>query len=363
MVLYRSFMAYDFDITKLPEFDNHELVSCIQDEESSLKGFVAIHNTNLGPATGGTRMYEYPLFIDAVRDALALSRAMTYKCALAGLKFGGGKAVIIGNPKKKTKQLLRAYGQKINYFGGMFTTGTDSGISDKDATVMARESKYILGQKNGVEKKSTSDMAALGTYIAIRICAKELFGTPDLNGKTIAIKGLGKLGGELARLLIKDGAYVTAADINKDVVMRMKKMHPDIRFVSHTEIHKQLCDIYAPCAMGNDITLQSLGKIKTKAIAGGANNQLSSDEVGYKLHAMGILYAPDYVVNAGGLINIVDELENDGYQVARVLSRIEHIQDTLARIFATSKKKNISTHLIADQMAEHIFDKVSHDKT
>ncbi|MEK7616334.1 MAG: Glu/Leu/Phe/Val dehydrogenase dimerization domain-containing protein [Patescibacteria group bacterium] len=345
----------DFDIAKLPEFDRHEMVSCFQDQKTGLKGYIAIHNTNIGPATGGTRMYEYASDVDALRDVLLLSKAMTYKCALAGVKFGGGKAVIICNPKNKTKELLRTFGKKVNYFGGMFTTGTDAGISDQDATLMASSSKYILGQENGIKKAHTSDMAALGVYYGIKTCFEELYGSPDPAGKTIAIKGLGKLGGELARLLLQDDANIIGAETDKDVVMAIKNKFPKITFVSHEDIHKQVCDLYSPCALGNDLTPKVIRELRTKAIAGGANNQLATSEIGYKLHEMGILYAPDYVANAGGLINIVDELEKNGYQRKRVQTRIKKISKTLRTIFALAKQKSISTHLIADQMAENIF--------
>src|SRR3989344_93895 len=343
------------EIEKNQEFCGHELVSFFSDEKSGLWGFIAIHNTNLGPATGGTRMFPYSSEKEALSDVLRLSRAMTYKCALAGLKYGGGKAIIVGNPKRKTKALLEAYGRKIYFFGGMFTTGTDAGIDDTDAQIMGKTSKFILGRPNGVKKESTSDMAALGVFYGIIVVAHRLFGSESLQGKTIAIQGLGKLGGELARLALDAGATVIGADIDKDVVGRMRKKYPRICLVNHTDIHKQECDVYAPCALWGELTPKSILEIRARAIVGGSNNQLSSNEVGNALHQMGILYAPDYVVNAGGLINIVDELETGGYKRSRVQQRIKNIQSTLKTIFDTSKRKNVSTHMIADDMAEQIF--------
>lgn len=345
----------DYQFEKLPEFDHHETVSYFGDERTGLKGYVAIHNTCLGPATGGTRMYSYRSEKEALRDVLLLSKAMTYKCALAGVKFGGGKAVIIGNPKQKSKDLLRAYGKRINNFGGMYTTGTDAGISDGDAAIMAKESKYILGQDNGVQKEHTSEMAALGVFYSIQTCLEKRFGTQSLKNKVIAIKGLGKLGGELVKLLTLEGARIIGADIDKDTVLAIRNKFPKMEFVSHNDIHKQTVDLYAPCAMGGEFTIKSIRELKTSLVAGGANNQLATEDVGYKLHEMGILYAPDYVANAGGLINIVDELETNGYQRTRVLKRIKNIQKMLGKIFNAAREKNISTDLIADQMAEKIF--------
>ncbi len=348
-------MIHNYQFDKLPEFDQHEMISYIRDEQTGLKCFVAIHNTKLGPATGGTRMYPYVSEEAALRDVMLLSKAMTYKCALAGVKFGGGKSVIIRNPKRTSEKLLREYGKRINNFGGRFTTGTDVGVTDENAATMARESKYILGQDNGTHKAHTSDMAALGVFYAIQTCLQEHFGTSDMNGKTISIKGLGKIGSELVRLLDGAGATIIAADVDKGAVLAIRKKFKKVTFVSHRDIHKHKSDLYAPCAMGGEFTSKTIKELKTNLIAGGANNQLVSEEIGYRLHEMGILYAPDYVANAGGLINIVDELEDNGYQYPRVQERIENIKQTLHTIFEKSKQDDISPDLIADQMAEQIF--------
>lgn len=340
-------------ITDFLEFDNHEMVSFIDQPKFGLRAVVSIHNTNLGPATGGTRLYNYASLDEAVRDALRLSRAMTYKCALAKVPFGGGKAVIMGGPEIKTSQLLRAYGRAIDKFGGNYTTGTDVGISAKDTTLMAKESKYILGQpKKGIKKLGTSEMAALGVYYSLLATAEKVTGKKDIGGLTIGIKGIGKIGLELVRLLKPHGINLIIADTAKDQLAKAQKIAQSVRVVPPAEISFEAMDIYMPCALGNEFTLENIKYLKTKAIVGGANNQLDTAAVGDALFNQGIVYAPDYVANAGGLINIVDELGKGGYNAKRVLKSVKNIANTLLDIYSKSERASIAPNRAADHLAE-----------
>jgi len=349
-------MIKEINVAHLEGFKNHEHVYQISDESSGLEGYIAIHNTNLGPATGGTRWWHYGNEQVALHDALDLSRAMTYKCALAGVPFGGGKAVICSSRSLPRGPILKAYGRIINELGGAFTTGTDVGTSEKDTMVMATESSYILGQPVvGMEKFSTSDMAALGVYTCLKAAYFELTGRKDLQGSSVAIKGIGKLGGYLAELLLRDGVLVVAAETDSERRRVFESRYPEVRFVDQSEIHKQPVDIYAPCALGGEFNLVNVHELEAKIIVGGANNQLSSPDVGDALHERGITYLPDYVVNAGGLINIVDELEAGGYQPKRVQERIQRMADVLLKIIGLSQKEKLPTYQIADHLAEEVF--------
>ena len=337
----------------MPEFDNHQSVSFFSDPKTGLRAIVAIHNTNLGPATGGTRMYTYKNDTEALRDVLNLSRAMTYKCALAGVNFGGGKSVIIKGARKGNPALFRSYGKKINTFGGNFTTGTDVGVTQEDTAHMGKESRHILGHGN--TKHGTGEMAARGVFYGIEAALEVVFGSSDFKKRTIAIKGAGKLGGVLLELLYTEGATITIADTDKKRLQELKKRYPLITIVSPEKILSLPVDVFAPCAMGGDLSPQSIKKIKAKIIAGGANNQLTKESVGALLHTQGILYVPDYVINSGGLIHIVDELEKGGYNEQRVFERVRRIKDTVKTISRISKKRNIPTNEVANALAEQII--------
>lgn len=339
----------------MAELDNHEAVYSFFDNNTGLRGFLGIHNTNLGPATGGTRMYPYKCEKEALRDVLLLSKAMTYKSALAGVPFGGGKAVIIGGSEIKSEGMLREYGKVIDSFKGGFTTGTDMGITHEDTETMATESEYILGQKNTVEKFDTSDMAALGVFFSIKEGLREIFGSPSVRGKKISINGVGKLGGELLRLLMEEGAEVVAADINLEVVEKIKSEYRDVKFVDPEVIFSQKVDAYSPCAIGGEFNEKTISRLDTKIISGGANNQLVSDTIGESLYKLGILYIPDYIANSGGLINIVDEMEENGYNKDRVTEKITSIGETVRKIINLSKARGKSTNIVANELAKKII--------
>lgn len=342
------------DARHLPEFSGHEQVLRFEDTETGLLGFVAIHNTNLGPAVGGTRMFPYKSERDALQDVLRLSRAMTYKCALAGVRFGGGKAVIIANPKKdKTEALIRVYARLIGSLDHQFFTGEDVGISESDVRLMLQEADTFIGKPGLAE--DPSPYAALSTLSSIKASAKHILLKPGITGLKVAVKGVGKVGRELVRLLLTEGASVVFSDIDRAAVKNVQAAFPAATAVSNTTIHSQTIDVYAPCALGDEFTERNKIDIKAKIICGAANNQLASDAVGEWLFNNGVTYIPDYVANAGGLINVVDELEPGGYQRQRVLDRINNIPGTVEQILAMSKVKNRAPHLVADELAEHTF--------
>lgn len=342
------------NISNLPEFDGHELVSYFYDSKTKLRGFIAIHNTNLGPATGGTRYWFYKNETEALRDALRLSKAMTYKCALAGVPFGGGKAVIFADKKiQKTPTFLKTYAQKVNLLGGSFSTGEDVGITDRDITTLAKHSKHI----NGVSSisGSPSPWAALSVYYSIKAACKEVFGTENLRNRTIAIKGIGHVGSKLCKLLLRDDATVYISDTNSAQIKKFQKTYPNVMSIAPNKIHTIKADIYAPCAMSGELTEKSVQELHSKIVCGAANNQLVSPTVGEQLHQKRILYVPDYVANSGGLINVVDNLYNKIYNKKRVLRKIQHVGKTVEKIIRISKKTNVPTFRVADTLAEKII--------
>lgn len=339
-------------------FDNHEFVMGLNDAESGLKAFIAIHNTNLGPALGGTRMTSYRSTDDALEDVLSLSRAMTYKCALADLPYGGGKAVIIydGHGKKAgdRNQVLLSYARLVDKLRGLFKTGTDVGISDEDVVKMSTQTSHMLGvTKADRGELSTSKVAALGVFYAMKATLKYLEGNPNFRDKRVAVKGVGKLGAELVRLLTDAGAHVVIADIDKDKCDSLhKRLGNKVDVVPVESIHRQEVDLYAPCALGNEFTKKNISELRCRAVVGGANNQLESPIVGDYLNRRHILYAPDYIANAGGLIYVADELEQDGFRKERVLKRAQLIEQTITTILEQASKRKIAPHRMADILAE-----------
>lgn len=342
------------DFTQLPEFDNHELVVFATDKKSGLKSFIAIHNTNLGPATGGTRYWNYRSEQEALRDVLRLSRAMTYKCALSGIRYGGGKGVIMANsynPKKK--QFLTAYARRVNLLKGSFYTGEDVGLTTEHVNVLARKSRFIIGRASLAG--NPSPWAALGVFYAMRVALEAVFGSPEISGRKFAIKGFGKVGSILSRLIYERGGKVTVADINSKRAKLAKKRFPKIRIVKPGEIHRQRVDVYAPCALGDDFNQKTIPQLRCHIICGGANNQLSTPEDGVRLQKAGILYVPDYLANAGGLINVVAELDRRGYSRRRVKGKVKSIEKMTKKIIELSRRQNKPTSEVADRMAESIF--------
>ena len=346
----------EFSGTSLPEFDDHELVAFFEDKRTGLRSFVAIHNTNLGPATGGTRYWNYRSEREALRDALRLSQAMTYKCALARVPHGGGKGVIMANshdPRKR--RFLTAYAKRINLFNGSFTTGEDVGINVDDIKLMLRHSPFVNGKPNIAG--DLSPWAALGVFSAMQGALESMYGSADFEGRTVAIKGIGKLGAELCLLLHKQGARIIVADIDRARVKMIKRRFPGVAVVSPADIARKKADIYAPCALGDEFDKKTIPQLRAKIVCGGANNQLASKEDGERLHSWGILYVPDYLANAGGLINVVAELDKHGYSRRRVAKKVRAIRQTTKKIIALSRAHNKPTSEVADRLAESIFRK------
>ncbi len=335
------------------EFDNHQLVAFHSDEESGLKAIIAVHNSNLGPATGGCRMFNYANEEDAVRDVLRLSRGMTYKSALAGLPLGGGKSVIIGDPKKdKTPALLHAMGEFIDTLGGRYVGAEDSGTSVADIAKMGERTPYVSGINSRAKHGGDpSPVTAYGVFVGIQATLEQL-GYNDVSGRSIAIQGVGNVGFNLCQLLRDAGANVYVSDIHQDNLKRAFDIGAVV--VSNDDILRMDVDVFAPCAMGAVINPHSINQLRCKAIAGAANNQLATPEMGDQLHEMGIVYAPDYVINAGGIIEVY--YQNQGILDAeRVTQHVDTIGDRLRDIFQRAQRTNTASQIIADAMAEEKF--------
>lgn len=345
-------------LSDFPEFDNHEFVLTLTDEPSGLRAFIGIHNTNLGPALGGTRFKTYDSETAALKDVLNLSRAMSYKCALANLPYGGGKAVIMASEDMQREKVLAAYARLVEKLRGLFKTGTDVGISDQDVIYMAEHTSHMLGVVAADRGDlSTSKVAALGVFYAMKAALRQLYGDNSFEGKTVAIKGVGKLGGELARLVIEAGGKVYASDINPASCDDLKARLPLVEIVDNDDIHEREVDIYAPCALGNEFNDKTIKELHCRSVVGGANNQLGTPLAGDQLHHAHILYAPDYVANAGGLIYVADELEEGGFDKQRVLDRAAAIEDTMYTIFQQAHQHNRPTYQVADEVAVSIVNK------
>ncbi len=337
---------------KLPEFDNHRLIHTIYDQKTGLKGFIAIHRGGFEkPAFGATRIWAYKSESDAIKDALELSRVMTYKSAMAGLYYGGAKAVLI-DPKISSNrtQLLKAYMRYINYLNGHFITGADVGVNHKDIEIMAAYSKYIVGIRSDPVKYTV-----LGVYYAIGVCLKEIFGSDSIEGKTFAIQGLGKTGEGLLDLLYSKAGKIYVTDINRKRIKDIKTRYPAVEVVKLDEIYRQKVDVFSPCALSYAINYDTVTDLQCPIITGSANSQLENVHIGDLLYKLGILYAPDYIVNAGGLITVVDEYENGKNTKEKIISRVQKIKQTLRTVITRSKKEKRGTHRIANELAEKIF--------
>lgn len=340
-------------LSQYPEYDGHEFVIFLRDEASGLDAVIAIHSRARGMAHGGTRVKQYDTEDGALRDALNLSHAMTNKSALADLPYGGAKGVIsLPAGEYDKSKILAAYAERVSSLKGLFHTGTDVGLTDEDALFMSQHCPYILGTKTNPEGYTTSKTAALGVLHAIKAAAQHKYGSADLTGKKVGVKGVGKLGAELVRLLHGEGAQLVVADINQQSAEALSQEYPGVTVVSADEVTKTRLDIYAPCAMGSEFDAEVVAGLDCDIVCGGANNQLLNDEAGDLLFQKGILYAPDYIANAGGLIFICEELESDGFNLERLLSRVQSIGKTLSSIFERSEAQQLGTHRVADQIAK-----------
>lgn len=333
-------------VFNLRAYDDHEQIVFCRDVESGLRAIICVHNTNLGPAVGGCRMWDYNSDEGALIDALRLSRGMTYKNAMAGLQMGGGKSVIIGNSKTmKSEELFRAFGRFVEKLSGQYITAEDVGINPSDMAVVNKETNHVLG----LEGKSgdPSPVTAYGVYQGIRAAAKHHLGRDDLEGLRISVQGLGHVGYYLCEHLNKEGAKLIVTDINQANLDRVVNDFGATE-VGINDIYSQEVDIYAPCALGATINDSTLKLLNTKIIAGAANNQLAEDRHGDILKQRGILYAPDYVINAGGIINVSFE---EDYNQAAALEKVDEIYGTLTEVFEASEQQGRPTNVIADEIA------------
>jgi len=330
----------------------HEEVVFFSDPTCNLKAIVAIHNTILGPALGGTRMWPYKSEEDAVEDVLRLSRGMTYKAAISGLNLGGGKAVIIGDPDKdKSEALFRSYGRFIESLNGRYITAEDVNISVEDIEHVFTETAFVSGvDKSHGGSGNPSPYTALGTFRGMEAAVMKLFGSRELNGKTVSLQGTGSVGFHLGELLRDAGANIVYTDINEKNIKRFSEAIPAAKFVSPDEIYDVECDIYAPCALGATINDDTIPRLKCKIVAGAANNQLAEHRHGAVLKEKGFLYAPDYLINAGGLMNV--SLEFEGWSDAKARRMVDTIFDTTLKIFALSDEKGIPVNQATDFLAE-----------
>lgn len=342
---------------RLEEYDYEQLVFC-QEKTIGLKTIIAIHDTTLGPAIGGCRMWDYPSESAAIDDALRLARGMTYKAAAARLNLGGGKAVIMGDPKKdKSEALFRAFGRFIETLSGRYITAEDVGTTVEDMGIVRSETDHVTGlstYRGGSGDPSL--VTAFGIYHGMKACIKEVFGHDGFHKRTIAIQGCGHVGYHLCENLAKEEATLIVTDIDKKAAQRCIKEF-GATFVDPEEIYDVQCDIFSPCALGGILNDETIPRLKCKIIAGSANNQLKEDEHGDLLHKMRILYAPDYVINAGGLINVADELLG-GYNRNRALAKAAGIYESIDNIIKISKEDGIPTHEAADRMAERRIEKI-----
>ncbi|MFE0505072.1 branched-chain amino acid dehydrogenase [Peribacillus butanolivorans] len=345
----------------LEKYDYEQLLFC-QDKQSGLKAIIAIHDTTLGPALGGTRMWTYATEEEAIEDALRLSKGMTYKNAAAGLNLGGGKTVIIGDPRKdKNEEMFRAFGRYIQGLNGRYITAEDVGTTVEDMDLIHEETDFVTGISPAFGSSGNpSPVTAYGVYRGMKAAAKEAFGTDSLEGKVVAVQGVGNVAYNLCRHLHEEGAKLIVTDINKESVARAVESF-GATAVNPDEIYGVQCDIYAPCALGAVINDQTINLIKAKVIAGAANNQLKEPVHGDQIHEKGIVYAPDYVINAGGVINVADELL--GYNRERALKKVETVYDTIERVIEIAKRDNIPTYKAADRMAEERIERMRNSRS
>jgi valine dehydrogenase (NAD+) len=346
------FHSETFDDSNTFDSDHEQVVFC-QDKQTGLRAIIAIYSTALGPALGGTRFYPYPSEEAALADVLDLSRGMAYKNAVAGLDLGGGKAVIWGDPEKiKSEGLLRAYGRFVQSLHGRYYTACDVGTYVPDMDVVARETRFVTGRS--VEHGGAGDssiLTAWGVFQGMRAAAEVTWGAPTLAGRRVGIAGLGKVGKYLIGHLLGDGARVVATDVNQRALDWTRTNHPEVELVADTAaLITDEIDVYAPCALGGALNDDTVPVLRAKIVAGAANNQLAHPGIDKLLEDRGILYAPDYVVNAGGVIQVADEIE--GFNFDRAKLRATKIYDTTKQILQTAQVEGVPPAVAADRLAE-----------
>lgn len=330
-----------------------EEVAFFYDKEAGLKSIIVIHDTTLGPAWGGTRLWNYRNEEEALIDVLRLAKGMTRKSSISGLDAGGGKAVIIAKPEQKTEALLRAHGRNVETFKGRFTTGEDLGIGIEDAKIMHKETEHVVGVSK--EFGDPSPFTAHGVVCGMRACVRDVYGSSALSGLKVAIQGVGHVGYHLAKELHNEGSELIVADIQEELTQRVFQEF-GAKVVFHEDIYSVDCDVFSPCALGSVINDETIPKLKCRIVAGSANNQLEENHHGSILHEKGIRYAPDYVINAGGLIAIYIETKHG--TVEEAMKKLEEIGEKIDKIISISRENNEPTYEIANRLAdERVSDK------
>jgi valine dehydrogenase (NAD+) len=348
-------MSLDSTLDVFEAGPEHEQVVFANDPASGLRAIVAIHSTALGPALGGTRFFPYATTGAALADVLDLSRGMSYKAALAGLDLGGGKAVIIGDPQVlRSESLFRAYGRFVQSLGGRYYTACDVGTFSSDMDEIARECSYVTGRTvahGGAGDSSV--LTAYGVYQGMRAAAQFTWGAPTLEGRTVGVAGVGKVGHHLVRHLLEDGAGVVVTDVDQAALERVRTEHPEVRVVATAdELVAGPLDVYAPCAMGGALTDEVVEALSASIVCGAANNQLAHPGIEKVLQERGVLYAPDYCVNSGGLIQVADELDPSGFSFDRAHQRATGIFDTTYAVFELAAADQVPPAIAADRLAE-----------
>ena len=343
------------EITRLP-FPGYEEVYRASEPRSGLVAFIAVHDTTLGPALGGCRMWHYSKEEDAIWDVLRLSKGMTYKSAVARTGLGGGKAVIVGDPKtQRTPELFRDMGRFVHTLGGRYTTAEDVGTNEEMMLHMREVTPYVSGlpRENG-GSGDPSPYTSHGCFMGLKACVEEVFGTADMTGLKVAVQGIGNVGINLARELKEAGAELIITDVNEDS-LRAAADELGAQVVAPNDIYGVECDVFAPCALGAVINDYTIPKLRCKVVAGASNNQLAEDHHGEVLLANGILYAPDFVLNAGGIINVSVEFQEGGYDEAVAMPKVENIYRAMKDIIATSKEQGIPTSQAAVVLAKRLI--------
>ena len=336
-------------LEKMAEY-GHEQIFFASDNDTGLRAIIAVHSTVLGPALGGTRMWDYESEEDAIYDVLRLSKGMTLKNSAAGLNLGGGKAVIIGNPRKlKNEKFLRAYGKFVDRLNGSYITAEDINIDVSDVEIISKSTKHVVGLHGEGKSGDPSPFTARGIFKGMQAGAKAKFGQESLKDKAVAIQGVGKVGYSLCKWLKEEGSNLIIADINKKVADKVA-MEFDARVVTSEEILSVECDIFAPCALGAVLNKDNVASLKCKLVAGGANNILVDDLAGEALANRDILYIPDYIINAGGVINISVELEGQ-YSEQKAIDQVDKIYNNVENLLKFAKKERLATHLASDKFA------------
>ncbi len=341
------------DVRKLPEFDNHHQIIQLNDEASNLQGFIVIHRASAAhPAFGATRLWSYASHTDALREAMRLSKTMSYKAAMAGLNVSGGKAVIVDPhlSSLKRQELLRAYANRLNTLEGKFVTGTDMGLTQGDINEMKHFSPYLVGFRVDPVKYT-----ARGLISGIKIALKERFGNGSLKNRSFAIEGLGKIGMELLRRIYGKAEKIHVTDINPKTVQEVIKIFPKLIPTAPAEIINIKADVFSPCGGSHSLTHMRIGQMRCEIIAGGANNQLEDDGVGDELYKQDMLYIPDYIINAGGLISVVTEFERKKPLFGTMFLRLLGIKKTLRHVFGESRRQHRPLHRVSNEMAESIL--------